>query len=110
MDLAALGFEWDRGNRNKCQRHGVSVSEIESIFRRAVSIFPDPMHSRAEQRLKAIGRGVHGRYIFIVLTLRKRGDAVLIRPISARYMHEKEIRHYETQKTEIEEASDSQKR
>ena len=80
------------------------------IFRHAVSIFPDPMYSRAEQRLKVIGKSANGRHIFVVLTLRKRGDAVLIRPISARYMHEKEVKHYEAQKAEVEEASDSQER
>jgi hypothetical protein len=31
----------------------------------------------------------------MVFTLRERADALLIRPISARYMHQKEIRHYE---------------
>lgn len=39
-----------------------------------------------------------GRHIFVVFTLRDRGADRLIRPISARYMHRKEIEHYEEQK------------
>lgn len=38
-----------------------------------------------------------GRYIFAVFTLRHKGSKLLIRPISARYMHQKEIDHYERQ-------------
>jgi uncharacterized DUF497 family protein len=26
------GFDWDSGNRAKCQKHGVSIAEIESLF------------------------------------------------------------------------------
>jgi uncharacterized DUF497 family protein len=33
--------------------------------------------------------------ILPVFTLRKHGDSVLIRPISARYMHKKEVDSYE---------------
>jgi uncharacterized DUF497 family protein len=32
---------------------------------------------------------------FVVFTLPKHGDGVLIRPISARYMHKKEVESYE---------------
>jgi uncharacterized DUF497 family protein len=35
------------------------------------------------------------RAIFVVFTLRRRGDDILIRPISARYMHDKEVKSYE---------------
>jgi uncharacterized DUF497 family protein len=36
-----------------------------------------------------------GRRVFLVFTLRRKGDKQLIRPISARYMHKKEIESYE---------------
>ena len=36
-----------------------------------------------------------GRHIFLVFALRQRGGATLVRPISARYMHSKEVQHYE---------------
>ena len=26
------GFDWDDGNRDKCQKHGVSIGEIERLF------------------------------------------------------------------------------
>ena len=32
MDLVVAGFDWDRGNRDKCRKHGVSLAEIEQIF------------------------------------------------------------------------------
>ena len=28
------GFDWDDGNRDKCQKHGVSIGEIERLFER----------------------------------------------------------------------------
>jgi uncharacterized DUF497 family protein len=27
------GFDWDSGNRDKCQKHGVSIAEIEALFK-----------------------------------------------------------------------------
>ena len=33
--------------------------------------------------------------MFIVFTFRRKGDEVLIRPVSARYMHKKETEAYE---------------
>ena len=63
------------------------------------AVFPDPAHSTAEERLRAIGQTSAGHYVFIAFTLRRDADdTVFIRPISARYMHEKEIRHYERQR------------
>ena len=38
-----------------------------------------------------------GRYVFLVFMLRKIDGQTLLRPISARYMHQKEIDHYESQ-------------
>src|SRR5437764_14029023 len=89
------GFDWDEGNRGKCQAHGVSIAEIESAFERPIAVVPDPAHSRSEQRFKAIGITAGLRHVFVVFTLRRRGSDTLIRPISARYMHRKEMEHYE---------------
>ena len=36
-----------------------------------------------------------GRSLFIAFTLRSYSDEVMIRPISARYKHQKEVDHYE---------------
>lgn len=89
------GFEWDEANRDKCQIHGVSVREIESVFQRPVAVLPDPAHSGSEQRHKAIGITAGGRHVFVVFTLRARGIDLLIRPISARFMHRREVEYYE---------------
>ena len=95
MALVVAGFDWDGGNRNKCQKHGVSIAIIENLFRSPIAVFPDPEHSGREERLKAIGRAEDGRGVLIVFTLRERDGATLIRPISARYMRRKESEYYE---------------
>ena len=95
MGMSVNGFTWDEGNLEKYQKHGVSVAEIESLFQRPIAILPDPAHSGSETRFKAIGKSDQGRSILIVFTLRRRQDETLIRPISARYMHKKEVDYYE---------------
>jgi uncharacterized DUF497 family protein len=89
------GFDWDSGNQDKCRKHGVSIDEIEGLFRGEVLVGPDPQHSSEEQRLRAAGRTEAGRALFVVFTLRTKDESRLIRPISARYMHRKEIEAYE---------------
>ena len=65
------------------------------MFARPILILPDTDHSNTEERLRAIGRTDVGRYVFLVFTVRERGGRRFIRPISARYMHQKEIDSYE---------------
>ena len=89
------GFNWDRGNRKKCQKHGVLIAEIEGVFGRPVVVLPGKENPQGEQRFRAIGTTLESRKIFVVFTLRDHGDGVLIRPISARYMHKKEVESYE---------------
>lgn len=90
------GFEWDEGNRRKCQEHGVSSSEIEHVLAHAETLItPDLRNSRSESRFLAIGRTQHGRYKFVAFTPRHHAAATWLRPISARYMHKREIRKYE---------------
>ncbi|MCL2659631.1 MAG: BrnT family toxin [Acidobacteriaceae bacterium] len=48
-----------------------------------------------EPHMLAIGRSLVGRYVFLVFTLREIEGQTRLRPISARYMHQKEIDHYE---------------
>ncbi|MGA8585036.1 MAG: BrnT family toxin [Roseiarcus sp.] len=43
-----------------------------------------------EMRYPAMGRNTLGRPLFVVFTLRRIGEGLIIRPISARYAHEKE--------------------
>ena len=87
------GFDWDRGNWPKCAKHGVSREEIEGVFAAVPTVLVDP-HSR-EPRVRAIGKTRSGRYGFLAFTVRAVHGRTLIRPISARYMHRKEIDHYE---------------
>ncbi|MDE1986584.1 MAG: BrnT family toxin [Alphaproteobacteria bacterium] len=88
------GFDWDDGNRAKCEKHGVSIATIESLFRRGLIVLPDDSHSLRERRFRAVGRSTDDRAVFVVFTLRERLGKKLIRPISARYMHRKEAEHY----------------
>jgi uncharacterized DUF497 family protein len=96
-----VGFDWDKANRDKCQKHGVSIGEIESVFYGAVVILPDPNHSGAEQRFRAIGKTSEGRPIFVVFTERGHGEDIKLRPISARYMHRREASSYEKDYPEL---------
>ena len=89
------GFDWDDGNRSKCLKHDVSARDVESLFLRPIMILPDEAHSVAEPRLKAVGETAAGRHIFLVFTIREKKGKRYIRPISARYMHKKEVQHYE---------------
>ena len=45
--------------------------------------------------MRAIGKSAAGRYVFVVFMLREIDGQTKLRPISARYMHQKEIDHYE---------------
>ena len=96
------GFEWDNGNRNKCRKHGVSIAEIESLFYGMPLVGPDVRHSGKEERFRAAGITAKGRNLFVVFTLRRKGKDVLIRPISARYMHRKEVKAHEKEISEIQ--------
>ena len=94
--VTQVRFEWDNGNWPKCGRHGLTQQEIEEVFRNNPAVYPDARHSKTEQRLLAIGQTASGRYAFIVFTLRGDETGQYLRPISARFMHQKEIRHYES--------------
>jgi uncharacterized protein len=89
------GFDWDEGNSAKCWNR-VSQEEIEYLFhQKDVFITPDIRHSENEDRYLAIGVSCKGRHIFVAFTFRNQQKENLIRPISARYMHEKEVLSYE---------------
>ena len=89
------GFNWDKGNREKCRKHGMSLAEIESVFARPVVILPDKENPSGEQRHRAVGTTSAGREAFVVFTLRDHGGIIRLHPISARYMHGKEVESYE---------------
>lgn len=91
------GFDWDDGNRGKCEKHGLTVQQIESLFHGAMHVFPDVAHSQSETRHIGIGLIDDGRHVLVAFTIREVANRPLIRPISARFMHDKEITHYESQ-------------
>lgn len=95
------GFDWDAGNRAKCEKPGVSLAEIEAVFTKPLLIVPDTGHSKIETRIRALGRTSAGRMIFLVFTVRRKAGLRLIRPISARFMHDKEVASYEEENPEL---------
>lgn len=95
MVRAIQGFDWDEANRAKCEKHGVSRADIEAMLAGDPAIAPDWAHSHQEQRYIAAGRSPEGRALFVAFTYRERAGQLLIRPVSARYMHAKEASRYE---------------
>lgn len=89
---------WDAGNWPKCSKHGLGKIDVESVFEGDVYIFDDPHPRKIETRMRAVGRVRDGRHVFVVFTMRVRAGITFIRPISARYMHKKEIAHHEREK------------
>lgn len=97
------GFDWDGGNSAKCQKHGVSIEEIEAVFSLDdIAVLDDDLHSTREKRFLAIGCNPGGRHIFVGFTLRKRKSQTFIRVITARYMHKKEIDSYAQKNSSFE--------
>jgi len=94
MTEAISGFDWDAANWPKCAKHGVSKAEIEAVLNHEPMVRPDRTN-RGEPRFNAIGRNAAGRTLFIAFAIRTVKGHKMIRPISARYMHRKEIDHYE---------------
>jgi uncharacterized DUF497 family protein len=88
-------FDWDQGNRGKCQKHGVTIEEIEAVLSGSPYIGPDPYPLEIEARFQAIDQTAKGRYVFIVFTFREKAKGLAVRPISARYMHAKEVQKHE---------------
>lgn len=91
------GFDWDSGNLPKCLGHGVSLREIEALFRGDVYIVRDAVVG-GERRILGFGNGA-GRWIFCAFT--RRGDR--IRPVSVRFMHDMEVKRYVEEISRLEE-------
>ena len=84
-------FDWDAGNRDKCRKHGLTREEIEWALTHGARVAPDPKHSLTEQRFIAVSRTQAGRPVFVAFCWR----GARLRPISARYMHAREVARYE---------------
>jgi len=101
MELRVNGFDWDEGNQTKCQKHGLSIAQIEALFTHSPRIAPDAKHSTDEDRLIAVGR-IAGRPAFVAFTIRVKSKRRFIRPVTARYMHAKEVAAYEEERAAAE--------
>ena len=91
-----LSFEWDAGNIDKSwEKHLISSNVSEEPFGdKNLLTFPDPTHSKSENRYHLIGKTKQNDTLFITYTLRK--DKIRI--ISARVANKKERSFYENQK------------
>ena len=91
-----VGFNWDKGNSSKCIKHGLNRKDIENFFlQKEIYIAPDLKHSTSETRFLAIGNGPDNKHIIIAFTFRCIEKRKFLRPISARFMHKKEVQKYE---------------
>jgi hypothetical protein len=70
VNLEASGFDWDHDNRAKCQKHGVTIAQIEVLFQHSPRMAPDLKHMMDEDRLIAVGRTSAGRPLFVAFTIR----------------------------------------
>jgi uncharacterized DUF497 family protein len=95
LDFSGVtGFDWDRGNALKNDKHGVATIEAEQIFFLVpLVVTPDEGHSQREPRFRALGQTLLGRRLTIIFTLR--GGGTLIRIISARDMNRRERTVYD---------------
>lgn len=98
--MKAVRFEWDEGNLEHTAKHGVTRHEIEHVLSNDPMVQPDPHPAEIEERWRAIGANAEGRLVFIVFTFRDTIETLTMRPISARYMHRKEVTKYERQRQE----------
>jgi uncharacterized DUF497 family protein len=90
------GFDWDSGNSFKSgAKHGISRETVDAFFGRRVWVAPDPRHSGTEDRFLAIGGGPREKPMIVAFTFRAARGLKLIRPISARFMHTREIVKYD---------------
>lgn len=91
----AMEFEWDpRKAAHNRKKHGVDFVEAAMVFDDPLSItYPDPDHSRDEERFIIIGQSKFGR--LLIVAHMDRADATRI--ISARPVTNREKKLYESE-------------
>lgn len=89
-----MEFEWDpRKAEHNRKNHGVDFAEAATVFDDPLSItYPDPDHSRYEERFIIIGMSNLGR--LLIVAHMDRADATRI--ISARSVTNRERKLYES--------------
>jgi hypothetical protein len=78
------------------RQHGVTREALETAFAGEIVFFDDPFDASVEARYRAIAEDGSGRK----LCFRVRDGAMLVRPISARYMHAEEVEDYDRRNQE----------
>ena len=82
LNMKIKGIYWDDGNMSHCQKHGVSIAEIEYVLHRVAFRIPDPFPN--EPRYRTAGETAEGRYVFIVYMEHTKDNEIYLRPISTR--------------------------
>lgn len=100
LETSDFEFEWDEGNISKsAQKHGVSVNEVEEVFRsgRALPLGIQVSPILQEERYGLIGPTEKNKKLQVAFTFR----TGKIRVISARPAHRKERKRYEEIQSQI---------
>lgn len=82
------GFEWDEGNRTKVEKR-MPADVVEAAFLGEPLVLNDEAHSGTESRWFLMNQ-VEQRHVFLVFTIREKKARI----VSARYMHDKEVKKY----------------
>lgn len=90
-DKSSVEFDWDEGNRDKPNKHGVTIDEAEeAFFDENKVVFSDWEHSTKEKRFTLLGKTQKKRLLDITCAVRKKK----IRIITARDINRKEVQLY----------------
>ena len=65
-----MEFDWDNGNAGKCEKHGLTLGEIEYALSHGPRFDGDPAHSLTEERFIAVSRTAEGRAVYIAFCWR----------------------------------------
>ncbi len=92
FEVKTVLLDIDDGNRDKIQKHGLTIEQIKKFFQSNPSYTKDEAHSSdEEQRYLAFGP-FEDTFMFVAFTHRKIKKKIYYRPISARLAKTKEIR------------------
>ena len=89
-------FEWDPAKAtSNLRKHGVSFDDAATVFADNLLLSAlDDEHGGYEQRWVSLGRSSEDQILVVVHTYLERGDATLVRIISARPATPSERRRY----------------
>ena len=100
MDLRVSGFNWDKGNRVKCQNMVFRLRTSKPFSLTVPEL--TPIRNTRRTRIVAVGGTSTGRPVFVAFTIRAANNRRFIRPVTARFMHAKEVAAYEEESSTTE--------